>query len=83
MHEDYAVWLQIVKKIKYAHGLDQLLLLYRQSSKSKSGNRVASAKMTYNTYRAVGFGWLGSLLRTFRYAFHSISKRAKIMRGWP
>jgi len=82
MHEDYAVWLQIVKKAGQAHGLDEPLLIYRQSSSSWSGNRVKSAKMIFNTYCAVGFNRITSLVLTFLYAIHSVSKRLKIKRGW-
>jgi len=80
LHEDYAVWLAIVKKLGYACGLDEPLLTYRMSEGSKSSNRISSGLMTYNAYRncLVGYGRVTSALLTVRYAFHSIAKRKKI-----
>ena len=82
IHEDYAVWLEIMKKVDIAYGVDEPLLLYRLSSRSKSGNRVKSAKMINNVYRMVGYNSFLSLLLTLRYSLHSISKRSKIKAGW-
>jgi len=78
MHEDYAVWLQILKKFGQAHGLNEPLLIYRIGENSKSSNRLSSAKMTYHTYRHVSFGRALSTLLTLRYALHSVSKRLRI-----
>lgn len=78
MHEDYYVWLTILKADQYAYGVNEPLLIYRLSSKSKSSNRVKSAKMIYNTYRAVRYGSIISLLLATRYSIHSITKRYKI-----
>jgi len=78
MHEDYVVWLWILKEVGYSYGLDEPLLMYRMSGNSKSGNRIRSAKMIYHSYRQVGYGYPVALFLTFRYSFHSISKRAFI-----
>ncbi|MCL2357322.1 MAG: glycosyltransferase [Defluviitaleaceae bacterium] len=78
MHEDYAVWLQIVKKAGQARGLNEPLLMYRMSENSKSAGRLASAKMTFSAYRTAGYGRIRSAFFTLRYALHSISKRRKI-----
>lgn len=78
MHEDYYVWLTILKKEKYAYGLDEPLLIYRMSKNSKSSNRFKSARMSYNTYHAVGYNKVFSFMLTMRYAIHSITKRYKI-----
>ena len=82
MHEDYAVWLNILKEVGYAYGLDEPLLQYRLSATSKSGNRIKSAKMIFYSYREVGYSRFLALLLTLRYALHSISKRSKIKAGW-
>jgi len=81
MHEDYAVWLKILRGVKYAYGLDQPLLVYRVAANSKSSKRLRSAKMIRNTYRHVGYGKIAALLLTLRYMFHSISKRLFIRLG--
>lgn len=78
MSEDYYVWLQILKEYKYAYGIDEPLLVYRLSQKSKSSNRIKSAKMTFNTYHAIGYSNVISFLLTCRYSIHSITKRFNI-----
>jgi len=78
MHEDYAVWLHILKEVNQAHGLDEPLLVYRMGSNSKSANRINSAVMIYRTYRHISCGIIKSFFYTLRYAQHSITKRALI-----
>lgn len=78
MHEDYYVWITVLRKYGYAYGVNEPLLIYRLSTNSKSSNRFKSAKMIYNTYRAVGYGPVSSALLMLRYTIHSVSKRYKI-----
>lgn len=54
MHEDFAIWLGILKEGKMAYGVDEPLLIYRIAKSSKSGNKLKAAKMNWNTYRYVG-----------------------------
>ncbi len=54
MHEDFAIWLSILKEGKKAYGVDERLLIYRIAKSSKSGNKFKVAKMNWNTYRYVG-----------------------------
>ena len=54
MHEDFAIWLSIMKEGKKAYGVDEPLLIYRIAKTSKSGNKFKAAKMNWNTYRYVG-----------------------------
>lgn len=54
MHEDFAIWLGILKSGKCAYGVDEPLLTYRLSKLSKSGNKIKAAKMNWNTYRYMG-----------------------------
>lgn len=78
MHEDYFVWLTVVRKCGIAHGIDEPLLVYRMGANSKSSNRLKSAEMLFKSYRAVGYSSIVSCFFVFRYSFHSISKRKKI-----
>lgn len=78
MHEDYFVWLTVLREYGEAYGVNEPLLIYRLSANSKSGNRLRSAKMLFNSYRAVGYGFLSACMLVFRYMFYSISKRRKI-----
>ena len=79
-HEDYVMWLQLVKKEGCAFGLNEPLLTYRMAEGSKSANRLDSVIMTFNAYSQVGYGIVMSVLFTLRYALHSISKR-RCIRG--
>lgn len=54
MHEDFAIWLGILKDGKKAYGIDEPLLTYRLAKSSKSGNKLKAARMNWNTYRYVG-----------------------------
>lgn len=81
IHEDYAVWMQLVQKHGHAYGLDEPLLIYRMSGESKSSRRFRSAIMTYNAYRKAGNGRFVAVCLTLRYSLHSISKRVLIRRG--
>ena len=54
MHEDFAIWLSILKEGRKAYGVNEPLLIYRITKSSKSGNKVKAAIMNWNTYRYVG-----------------------------
>ena len=54
MHEDFAIWLSILKEGGKAYGVDEPLLIYRIAKSSKSGNKLKAAMMNWNTYRYVG-----------------------------
>ena len=78
MHEDYYVWLTVLKNTDFAYGVNEPLLIYRLSANSKSSNRLKSARMLYNAYRAVGYDPVTSAIFTLRYSWHSITKRRNI-----
>jgi len=78
MHEDYYCWLKILEQHMYAYGVDEPLLIYRLSSKSKSSNRIKSAVMLYRTYRVIGYSVICSCWLVFLYTFYSIKKRHAI-----
>lgn len=78
MHEDYYVWLTVVRECGVAYGINEPLLTYRLCSGSKSSNRIKSAIMLFNAYRAVGYNYIASLMLTLLYTVHSVEKRFKI-----
>ena len=78
LHEDYAVWLQMLRELPCAYGVDEPLLIYRLSNTSKSSNRVKSGQMIYRSYRQTGCGVISSVCLTLRYLPYSIGKRKKI-----
>ncbi|ERL22496.1 glycosyltransferase, group 2 family protein [Oribacterium sp. oral taxon 078 str. F0263] len=81
IHEDFAVWLQILSETPFALGLNEPLLLYRVSSSSKSGNKLRAAKMNWRTYRYLGLSPLRSLLLMAHYSFRNLKKWRTIRRA--
>lgn len=49
-HEDYAVWLSILKTGIKAYGINEALAYYRVNSKSVSANKFKAALWTWNIY---------------------------------
>ena len=73
-HEDYIMWLQILKKYGKACAVNEPLLKYRLSNQGKSGSKLQSAAMTFKVYRYMGFGVMKSLMCFASYAFHGVKK---------
>lgn len=81
MHEDYYVWLTVLRQNRIAYGINEPLLIYRIGGQTKSSGRIRSAKMLYHSYRAVGYGPFVSVFFLLRYTVHSVRKRQLIYRG--
>ena len=73
-HEDYIMWLEVLRKYGRAVGINEPMLKYRLSNTGKSGNKLHSARMTFQVYRYMGFGYLKSLGCFCSYAFHGVKK---------
>lgn len=73
-HEDYLMWLQVLQKYGKGYAINEPLLKYRISDTGKSGSKWNSAKMTYRTYRYMGFGFLKTAYYFVNYAFHGVKK---------
>lgn len=78
MHEDYAVWLRILKLGVIAFGVNEPLLIYRISRNSKSGNKMKTVKMTYKVFRFVGINPIGSAYFMIRHVIASVGKYKRI-----
>lgn len=78
MHEDYALWLNILKKGYKAVGINKPLLIYRLSDNSKSSNKLKAAKMNYKTLRNVGINIGKTSFYMVRYGINGIKKYRKI-----
>jgi teichuronic acid biosynthesis glycosyltransferase TuaG len=74
MHEDFAIWLQILKNGITAYGVDEPLLVYRIAKSSKSGNKAGAARMNWNTYRFVGLNLFEAFYYECCYAVNGIKK---------
>lgn len=79
IHEDLAAWLKILKDGSAAVGINAPLLIYRISSKSKSGNKLRAARMQWRTYREAGIGYLKSIKYFLIYAWRNIKKYFHIL----
>jgi teichuronic acid biosynthesis glycosyltransferase TuaG len=76
-HEDYIMWLGILKKYKRAAAVNEPLLKYRLTTSGKSGNKLKSAGMTYKAYRYAGFGTAASAALFCAYAVNGVLKYAR------
>lgn len=74
MHEDFAVWLGILKEGKKAYGVDEPLLTYRIAKSLKSGNKIKAAKMNWNTYRYIGLNPLSAFYYECWYVVKGLMK---------
>lgn len=52
-HEDFVLWLKILKNNVVAYGLDEILSSYRKSNSSVSHNKIKAAIWTWNIYTNV------------------------------
>ncbi len=73
-HEDYLMWLEVLQKYKRGCAVNEPLLKYRISDTGKSGSKWKSAKMTFRTYRYMGFSWYQVIVYFISYAAHGIKK---------
>lgn len=80
MHEDFAIWLSILKRGRKAYGVDAPLLIYRIAKSSKSGNKFKAAKMNWNTYRYVGLNPVSALYYECWYMVKGLLKYKNLKR---
>lgn len=73
-HEDYLMWLEVLEKYGRGCAINEPLLKYRISDTGKSGSKLNSAKMTFMTYRYMGYSFFRSCLYFMSYAFHGLRK---------
>ena len=74
-HEDYAMKLEILKKISYAKGVNEYLAKYRILNTSLSSNKIRSAKWQWYIYRKVENLSLPKSIYCFlHYTFNGIVK---------
>lgn len=74
-HEDYALWLKILKMGYEAYGLNECLALYRIRSNSVSGNKIKAASYQWKIYRELEKLSLHKSISCFvRYAYYGYMK---------
>lgn len=75
-HEDYALWLSLLRKGHESRGLNVDLARYRVSAASVSGNKFRSAKWVWDIYRGVeGLSLPYASWCLAHYAMHAVRKR--------
>lgn len=74
MHEDFAVWLQILRDVGCAKGVPEPLICYRVAAGTKSSNKLKSALMTWRVYRYVGIGFFKRLYYMPSYIITGLKK---------
>lgn len=74
IHEDYLLWLKVLKKYDTAYTINEPLLKYRMSKNSKSGSKLKSAVMTYKTYRRLGMNHWQAVKSFVSYAIAGVKK---------
>lgn len=74
MHEDFALWLGVLKTGVTAYGINEPLIVYRVSTSSKSGNKFKSAIMNWKTYRFMNMNVLSSAYYMGWYTVNGILK---------
>ena len=73
-HEDYILWMEVLRAYPAARGINEPLLKYRLSSTGKSGSKLHSARMTYRSYRCAGLSALQAACCFCSYAVHGLWK---------
>lgn len=68
--EDFATWLQILKKVDYAYGLNESLAQYRVYDAQSSSKKVNMAKENWRLYKDIEK--LGAIKSIYYFAHYSI-----------
>jgi glycosyltransferase involved in cell wall biosynthesis len=75
-HEDYLMWLQILKAGTVAEGIGEVTALYRVTNASVSANKLKAAHWTWNIYRReLSLNIFNASYRYFRYFVSAVMKR--------
>lgn len=78
IHEDYLLWLNLLKKCRFAHAVQEPLLNYRVLMNSRSSKRYLTLIKNYNMYRFLNYGYFTSVIFTIRNVLRSTVKYIKI-----
>lgn len=74
LHEDYILWLQVLKKYKEVCGIDQPLLMSRMSGGGKSRNKLKSARMQFGVYRYMKIPVYKAIFYFLSYMIYGVKK---------
>jgi len=74
LHEDYVLWLTLLRDHGDAYGINEPLLKYRLTDDGITGNKLKSALMTFRVYRFFNIGLFRSAFYFTSYILHGIQK---------
>lgn len=75
-HEDYILWLSLIKKIDYTLGISKPLAAYRILPNSISANKTKAIKWQWNIYRKYeGLTLFQSIYYLLWYIYYALKKR--------
>lgn len=75
-HEDYVLWLDILKDLHVAYGINEVLAKYRVNKHSVSSNKIKAAVWTWNIYRNIEqLSFKESCYCFICYLFRAVRKR--------
>lgn len=77
-HEDYLLWLKVLKERGIAYGINEPLLCYRFRNDSRSGDKKKSIKMTWKTFRYFELNYISCIYYMLHYAAKSLRKYRNI-----
>ena len=74
--QDFALWLQLLKKVDFAYGVKESLAQYRVHSGSMSSNKLNASKYTWKVYREVEkLSFLKSVYFFSHYAVRGVLRK--------
>ncbi len=74
LHEDYILWLRVLKKYGQVPGINEPMLKSRLSEGGKSRNKWKSASMHFGVYRYLRIGFVKSIYYFIHYIWHGLRK---------
>ncbi|WP_035778641.1 glycosyltransferase family 2 protein [Butyrivibrio sp. MC2013] len=74
--EDTATWWKVMQKGVTAHGLNEVLTIYRRPAASLSSNKLKAVKRIWGLYRQIaGLGLLSSCVHLLGWAYYASKRR--------
>ena len=79
LREDHAMWIELLKKVKFARAIKEPLGIYRMRENSVSRNKLFIAKKQYSLYRNyLKLSIFKSMYYTFNWGVNGLKKYGKL-----
>ena len=73
--QDTSTWWKVLKKVNIAHGMNEVLSIYRVEGKSLSSNKINALKRTWNIYKLEDLNKYKRVYYYMCYIFNAIRRR--------